>query len=122
MKQRFIDFFTLLTTASTLICCAIPALLVTLGLGATLAGALSSFPQLIWFSEHKNIIFILGFVLLALGGFIQKINQNAPCPLDVKLKEACLKTRKQSLILYFISLGIFLIGALFAFILPWLTS
>lgn len=118
MKQKLIDFLTLFTSFSTLICCALPALLVTLGLGATLAGVLSSFPQIIWISQHKEIIFIVGLVLLIFGGVLQKINQDAPCPIDPALRNSCLKTRKTSLQLYISSVVIYLVGAFFAFIAP----
>lgn len=118
MKQKIIDFLTLFTSASTLVCCAIPALLVTLGLGATLAGFLSSFPQIIWLSKHKDWIFILGFILLTFGFFLQKSQQNAPCPIDPNLKNACLKTRKNSLRVYIFSVSVYLIGLTFAYVLP----
>lgn len=122
MKQKVIDFLTLFTSVSTLICCAIPALLVTLGLGASLAGFISTFPQLILFSKYKVIIFSLGFIFLSGGGVLQKINQNAPCPLDPHLRQACLKTRKNSLVMYFISVGLYFIGFFFAFIAPLLNG
>lgn len=118
MKQRLIDFLTLFSSASTLVCCALPALLVSLGLGATLAGILTYVPQLIWLSNHKGIIFGLGAVLLLGGGILQKINQNAPCPIDPKLRKSCLSTRKNSLMIYLGSVGIYLVGAFFAFIAP----
>lgn len=118
MKQKLIDFLTLFSSASTLICCALPALMVSLGLGATLAGVLSSVPQLIWLSMHKGLIFGLGAVFLVGGGVLQKINQNAPCPIDPKLRQSCLSTRKHSLMFYLASTGIYLVGAFFAFIAP----
>jgi hypothetical protein len=118
MKQKVIDFVTLFSSASTLICCALPALMVSVGLGATLAGVLSSVPQLIWLSNHKGLIFGLGLVMLIGGGILQMINQNAPCPLDPRLRASCLSTRKNSLMIYFVSMGIYLVGAFFAFILP----
>lgn len=118
MKQKIIDFLTLFTSLSTLICCAIPATLVTLGLGATLAGLISTFPQIIWVSQYKGAIFIVGAILLALGGLLQKINQNAPCPIDPNLRNSCLRTRRNSLFLYLGSLVIYGVGGFFAFIAP----
>ena len=46
-------FGTLLASTATLVCCVLPAVLVSLGAGAVLAGLVSSFPQLVWLSEHK---------------------------------------------------------------------
>jgi hypothetical protein len=118
MRQKFVDFLTLFTSFSTLICCAIPALLVALGLGATLAGLVSNFPQIVWISEHKIWVFSLGFIFLSAGGILQKINQNAPCPLDPALRDSCLRTRKNSLKLYIFSVILYFTGFFFAFIAP----
>lgn len=118
MKQKIIDLLTLLSSASTLVCCAIPALLVSLGLGATLAGVVSAFPQLVWLSEHKLLVFVVGGLFIMIGGIWQHIQKNAPCPIDVKEKEACTRTRQNSYRLYNVSLIFYLIGFFFAFIAP----
>jgi len=117
MKKALLNFFTLFTSFSTLICCAIPALLVALGLGASLAGFLSRYPQLIWLSEHKVWIFVGGGVLLLLGGILQKKNEGELCPIGEK-EEACRDTRKYSKVIYLVSLIFYFIGFSFAYILP----
>ena len=43
----------LFASSSTLICCALPALLVALGAGAALSSLVSAVPQLVVLSEHK---------------------------------------------------------------------
>ena len=48
---------TLFATSGTLVCCAIPAALVTLGAGAALSSLVSVFPQVVWLSEHKEALF-----------------------------------------------------------------
>ena len=103
---------------STLICCALPALLVSLGLGATLAGLASNFPALIWISQYKIEVFIFSGFMLSLNGFLIWKNRNAPCPLDPWLRDACIKGRKYSLNLFIFSVSIYLIGFLFAYVLP----
>lgn len=118
-KSGFISsVVTLLASSSTLICCAIPALLVSLGAGAALASLVAVFPQIVWISEHKEVIFAVSALLMILGGLLQWRNRNAPCPIDPALRDACLKTRKNSLRIYWISLVLLLIGAWFAFIQP----
>ena len=52
-----VNILSLFTSGSTLICCALPATLVAIGSAATLASLVSSFPQLIWISEHKALVF-----------------------------------------------------------------
>lgn len=120
-KSSFIaSVFSLLASSGTLICCAIPALLVSLGAGAVLASVVAVFPQIVWISEHKVPLFALSGVLMILGGFLHWRNRNAPCPVDPKLRDICLGTRKRSLRIYWISLVLLFIGAWFAFIQPML--
>lgn len=108
------------TSSSTLICCALPALLVTLGAGAALAGLVSAVPQLIWLSTHKALVFGLAGFMLTLAGGLQYRARYAPCPADPGLAAACARTRRLSLVLYLLSLTIYLVGVVFAFLLPWL--
>lgn len=117
IKESFFNYLTLFSSLSTLICCALPALLVSLGLGAVLAGLASNVPGLIWISEHKPEVFSLAGFMLGLNGTWLWCNRNAPCPIDPKLRDACIKGRKTSAILYFVSLSIYLIGFFFAFII-----
>lgn len=122
-KTTFLgSLLSLFASSSTLICCAIPALLVSLGAGAALASLVAVFPQIVWISEHKEIIFSIAALLMIITGVIQWRNQHAPCPIDIKLRNACLKTRKMSLRIYLFSLGLLLIGAWFAFVQPLLSS
>ena len=120
LKDSLLNYFTLFGSLSTLICCALPALLVSLGLGAVLAGLASNVPALIWVSENKIGVFIFSGAMLFINGLILWGNRNAPCPTDPQLREACTKGRKLSLNLYYASLGVYLIGFLFAYGIPFL--
>jgi hypothetical protein len=95
---------------------------VSLGFGAAMAGFLGSQPQLIWVSENKEIIFIIGASLLILGGYLQYRSRFEPCPLDPELAQACTSSRAFSLRLYLVSVALYLIGFSFAYILPKLLS
>jgi hypothetical protein len=114
----FSSLVTLFASSSTLVCCAIPALLVSLGAGAALASLVAVFPQIVWISENKEIIFLISTLLMVIGGIVQWRNRYAPCPIDLKLRQACLRTRKVSLAIYLISLVLLIIGGWFAFIQP----
>ena len=109
---------TLFATSSTLVCCALPALLVTLGAGAALSSLVSVFPQVVWLSEHKEALFGIAGAALALSGWIQWKNRTAPCPVDPSLRDACLRTRKASQRVYAVSVGFYLLGGWFAFVQP----
>jgi len=113
---------TLFASSSTLICCAIPALLVTLGAGATLSTFISIFPKIVWISEHKIEVFTFAGVMLTISGYMQWRGRLAPCPVDPVLRNACIKTRKASLIIYSFSLLLYLTGGWFAFIQPLISS
>jgi hypothetical protein len=108
----------LFASSSTLICCALPALLVALGAGAALSGLVGAFPQIVWLSEHKIGLFIFAGLMLAASGGLQWFNRNAPCPIDPALRDACLRTRKLSLRVYWVSVAIYCVGGFFAFVLP----
>lgn len=114
-------FLTLFSSAGTLICCALPALLVSLGMGAVLAGLASNVPALIWVSENKMSVFLLAAFLLTLNGILIWKNRFAPCPIDPQLREACLTGRKFSRQIYGISLAVFACGFFFAFLAPMMT-
>lgn len=118
IREGLVNYVLLLSSVGTLFCCALPALLVSLGLGAVMAGLASNVPGLIWLSENKTIVFSLAGILLVGNGLLLWINRNAPCPIDPKLREACIKGRRTSKIQYFVSLGIFLTGFVFAYVLP----
>lgn len=109
---------TLFATSSTLVCCAIPALLVALGAGAALSSLVSVFPQVVWLSEHKEALFAVSGAALALSGWIQWRNRTAPCPTGPARRDACLRTRKAARRVYAASLGLFLVGGWFAFVQP----
>lgn len=108
--------FSLLTSAGTLVCCALPALFVTLGAGAALAGLVTAVPQLVWLSQYKVWVFAAAGVMLLLAGVMQWRGRNAPCPADPQKAAACQRLRRVSLFLYGISVVIYLTGVFFAFI------
>ena len=112
-----IAFGTLLASTATLVCCVLPAVLVSLGAGAVLVGLVSSFPQLVWLSEHKIGVFAVAGALLAVSGVMIWRARSLPCPVEPAAARACLRLRRISAVLYGISLVSFATGALFAFFL-----
>lgn len=111
---------TLFASSGTLVCCALPALLVALGAGAALSALVSAVPQLVWLSENKEALFVSAGLMLAASGALQWRNRFAPCPVEPALRDACLRTRKASLRVYWTSVAIFAVGGWFAFVQPWL--
>lgn len=112
----------LLASSGTLVCCAIPALLVTLGAGAALSSLVAAFPQIVWLSEHKLLVFGFATAAMTLAGWLQWRGRYAPCPVDPALRDICLRTRKISLRIYIASVLCLAVGVFFAFIAPRLTG
>ena len=112
------SWLSIFTSASTLICCALPALLVGIGAGATLISLTSAFPQLIWLSEHKIALFILAGSMLLVAGSLQWRARSLPCPIDPALARACARQRRTSWTVYAVSCLIYLVGGFFAFVAP----
>ena len=119
IKHSLIPFVSLFTSASTLICCALPALMVSLGMGAVLAGLMSDFPQLVWLSQHKYEVFGIAGVMILAAGFMMWKARNLPCPTDPKQAKACSRLRLISIWIYGFSVLAFATGFFFAFITPY---
>ena len=105
----------LFASASTLICCALPALLVTLGLGAVMAGLIETVPQLVWLGAHKNWLFGIAAILIVAAGYWQWRARLLPCPTDPRLARACMRLRRVSWAIWWVSVAAFAIGLFFAY-------
>lgn len=112
------NWFSIFTSTSTLVCCALPALLVALGAGTALISLNNVFPQLIWLSEHKIGVFVLAGLMLLLAGLFQWRANRLPCPADPALARACTRQRRVSRSVYVVSCVTFVVGGFFAFIAP----
>ena len=117
-----ITWLSIFTSFSTLLCCALPALLVALGAGAALATVVGAVPQIVWVSENKMLVFVGAGVMLALAGYLQYRARFLPCPADPALAAACTRQRRVSKVIYAVSLALYVIGVGFAFLWPYLAD
>lgn len=106
----------LFTSSATLICCALPALLVSLGMGAVMAGLIETIPQITWLGKHKVAVFSVAAVVLAGAGWMQWRARNAPCPADPAKARACTFLRRTSWVLWWIAVVAYVVGFFFAFL------
>lgn len=113
-----VAFGTLFATTGTLLCCVLPAVLVSAGAGAALVGLVSTFPQLVWLSEHKGTVFGIAGTLLAISGLLIWRARRLPCPIDPAAARSCTRLRRLSAVIYGVSIACFAIGGTFAFVLP----
>lgn len=63
-RSGVLSYLSLFTSLSTLLCCALPSLLVLFGLGATVASFLSAVLWLVALSRHKHWVFIVSGMLI----------------------------------------------------------
>ena len=116
--NKLLNFFSLFGSLSTLLCCALPVTLVTIGMGATFASFTSTFPQVIWLIEKKNYLFIITAALLILSFFLMKRADRLACPIDPNQRAVCEATKPLSWKLFWFSIIVYSIGLIFSFILP----
>ena len=118
LRTIILEVLTVLSSFSTLVCCALPAALVSIGAGAALASVVSAMPELVWVSEHKHPMFAFAGLMLMLSGVSAYRNRNAPCPADLVQAKSCMRLRRWSARIFYFSMVLCLIGFFFAFLLP----
>lgn len=116
--KKFMSVAALLGSLTTIFCCFLPALFVTLGAGAAFAGLIGAFPQLTWFSEHKLLVFLGGALLIAAASVLQWRSRYKACPVDPTLAEGCSTARGWSQKTLILAISVYALGFLFAFLLP----
>jgi len=106
----------LFASTGTLICCALPILLVTLGLGSAVVGLTGALPWLMTLSAHKEWVFGVSAALLALGGWML-YRRGRRCPADPRLAQWCGRADRWNRRIYWVGLCIWGIGFFAAFLL-----
>ena len=119
VNNLFASYLSLFTSFGTILCCALPSLLVSIGMGAAFAGFIGVLPQVVWLSQNKLLVFAVSGLLIFLSLLTLYLQRNAPCPIDPEQAKACTVARKWSIRISYMSLFFWLTGALFAFILPY---
>ena len=116
LRDGLLPSLSLLTSVSTLLCCALPALLVALGAGAVVAGLVTAVPQIVILSEHKTTVFAVAGGLLVVSAGLRYLNRNAPCPADPRQAAACQRLRRFGTVVLYGAVATYLVGFFFAFL------
>jgi len=106
---------TLFASTGTLVCCALPIILVTLGMGASVAAPTSSIPFLITLSQHKEWVFAGSAALLGLSGWLM-YRPGRSCPVDPELGALCDRTQVWNRRIYWTSVILWGVGFFAAFL------
>lgn len=120
-RSALLNYVSLFTSFGTLLCCALPSLLVLLGLGATVASFLSAVPWLVTLSHHKNWVFLVSGLLIG-SNFVYTYKVaprlragGAACPADKP--EACEQASTLSRAVLWISAVLYCVGVFSAYLL-----
>lgn len=92
LKETGLGLLTLFAASGTLICCALPIILVTLGLGATVVTFTSSFPVLVTIAQQKGWVFTGSGTLLLLSLWLM-YRPGRACPTDPELARVCARAQ-----------------------------
>ena len=93
LRQNAVSWLTLFTATGTLVCCALPILFVTLGLGAAVAAVTSAVPFLVALALHKAWVFAgSGLMLLVSGWLLYRPGRT--CPSDPELARLCERAQR----------------------------
>ena len=108
----------LFASIPTLLCCALPILLVSLGFGSVVASLYGDYlPFLRWFGLNEDLTFgITTTILLIAAWVIFKPSQQ--CPADPDLAAACVAAKKWNIRFFWGAVFIWSIGIFTAYIMP----
>lgn len=117
LKPRAWSWLLLFTTSGTLICCAIPITLVTMGMGAAVASMASTAPWIVTLSMYKGSMFTMSGVLIAFSAWTV-YRPGRACPTDPELAAACERADKWNRRFIWFSAIMWAVGFFAAFVLP----
>ena len=115
-EKSQLKWLVLFISSGTLLCCALPILLVSLGLGSVVASVNYNVPGFMFMAEHK--IWTLGLSALLLVGLAFIIwRPHQTCPSDPKLAQYCRQSKRWNQRIFFISVAIWMTGFFFSVLL-----
>jgi len=116
IDKPYLRWFTLFVTSGTLLCCALPVVLVSVGLGAVVASLNYNIPGLMFLAEHKYwTLTLAGILLVFMAWVIWRPNQT--CPTDPNLAAACQQAKSWNQRIFWVSGVIWGIGLFFSILL-----
>lgn len=121
-ESRVLPYLGLFSSVGTLLCCALPSLLVLLGFGATVASFSAAAPWFVALSRHKAWVFA-GAALLLTANFYY-VYRLAPhllaargaCSADDL--DACARATRVSRVVLWLSTALYAVGFAVAYVLP----
>ncbi len=104
-----LGWLTLFVSTGTLICCALPILLVALGFGSVVAAITSRYPLLVTLSEYEGWMFGISAALLGLTAWFIWVRK-MQCPAEPELAKLCERSRVINQWVFMLAIFVWLIG------------
>ena len=121
-ESRLLGYLGLFSSTGTLLCCALPSLLVFLGFGASVASFLSSAPWLVSLSRHKAWLFAASAIVIVSNLYYvyrvapRMLIVSGACAADDQ--DACARATRMSRVMLWLSAVLLTLGASVAYALP----
>lgn len=116
LREAGVSVLTLFTASGTLVCCALPVTLVTLGLGSAVVGLTGAAPWLITLSHYKAWVFAGSALLLGLGAWLL-YRPGRSCPADPRLGALCRRLDRWNRGILWLAVAIWAVGFAAAYLL-----
>ncbi len=121
IRSGALSYLSLFTSLGTLLCCALPSLLVLFGLGATVASILSAAPWLVTLSHHKHWVFLAAGLLISTNFvYLYAVAPNLQArsgACDPSAPAACQTASRFSRMVLWCSAALYLVGCFTAYLL-----
>lgn len=114
--EAFAGIGALFLAGGTLLCCALPILLVSLGMGATVAAWVSAAPWLVTLSHYKGWMFVTSGAGLVGTAFLL-YRPGRTCPADPRLARLCAAADRWNRRVLVLAGAFWVLGAFAAYLL-----
>ena len=113
-KQGVVSFLALFTSTGTLFCCALPSAIAAVAGGAAVASFVSTFPWLIPLSANKGWIFLASGLMIVFSGILV-FRPKGKVACSITGGKGCAVAGRFTKAMFWISAGIYSVGAFFAY-------
>lgn len=114
-RESAVNFLALFASTGTLLCCALPIVLVTLGLGSVVVGLTGAAPWLMVLAQQKLWVFLGSALLLLLTGWVL-YRRGRSCPADPELARRCERLDVVNRRVFWLSVFLWLLGFTAAYV------
>lgn len=115
-SQKALGWLALFASTGTLLCCALPILLVSIGMGAVVASLTSQFPVLVALASYESWMFGGSALILGIAAWVLW-KSPVSCPADPILAGRCKRAQTWNRSIFFLALAVWSVGFTAAFLL-----